>query len=61
MGSRNVVQSLRSFGVTLWEIIEYGCQPYEDLTDDDVLQAVIVDRLYQLPEPKDTGILATQL
>ena len=51
----------RSFGVVLWEIVEYGRQPYAELTDEEVLQTVIVDRLYQLPEPRDTGILASQL
>ncbi|XP_073245309.1 serine/threonine-protein kinase LMTK1-like isoform X2 [Porites lutea] len=40
-----------SFGVTLWEIIEGGKQPYEELSDEEVLQSVIQDRLYTLPEP----------
>ena len=41
----------RSFGVTLWEVVELGRQPYEDLTDPEVLQSVITDGLYKLPEP----------
>lgn len=45
----------RSFGVTLWEIVEGGKQPYEHLSDEEVLQSVIQDRLYQLPEPHNKG------
>lgn len=45
----------RSFGVTLWEIVECGKQPYEQLSNEDVLQSVIEDRLYQLPEPRNSG------
>ncbi|XP_078347904.1 NT-3 growth factor receptor-like isoform X2 [Oculina patagonica] len=44
-----------SFGVTLWEIVEGGKQPYEHLSDEEVLQSVIQDRLYQLPEPHNKG------
>ncbi|KAJ7372760.1 Lemur tyrosine kinase 3 [Desmophyllum pertusum] len=44
-----------SFGVTLWEIVEGGKQPYEHLSDDEVLQSVIQDQLYQLPEPHNKG------
>ncbi|XP_048575823.1 uncharacterized protein LOC116613344 isoform X2 [Nematostella vectensis] len=50
-----------SFGVTLWEVVEFGRLPYEDLTDDDVIQTVLVDQLYQLPEPKQTGRAQTLL
>lgn len=35
----------------MWEIIEGGKQPYEELSDEEVLQSVIQDRLYTLPEP----------
>lgn len=44
-----------SFGVTLWEIVECGKQPYKQLSNEDVLQSVIEDRLYQLPEPRNRG------
>lgn len=44
-----------SFGVTLWEIVEGGKQPYEDLSDEEVLQSVIQDQLYKLPEPHNKG------
>ncbi|KAK3740688.1 hypothetical protein QZH41_019063, partial [Actinostola sp. cb2023] len=54
-------ENVWSYGITLWEIVEFGRQPYEELTDEEVLQSVILDRLYQLPEPKETGILASQL
>ena len=41
--------------MTLWEVVEFGRQPYEELTNEEVLQSVVVDRLYQLPEPKQPG------
>lgn len=44
-----------SFGVTLWEIVGGGKQPYEDLSDEEVLQSVIQDQLYKLPEPHNKG------
>lgn len=39
----------------LWEIVEGGKQPYEQLSDEEVLQSVIQDQLYQLPEPQSKG------
>lgn len=45
----------------MWEIIEFGRQPYEELSDEEVIQSVIIDQLYQLPEPKETGILANHM
>ena len=41
--------------MTLWEIVEGGKQPYEELSNEEVLQSVIQDRLYQLPEPRNKG------
>ena len=35
--------------------MEGGKQPYEELSDEEVLQSVIQDRLYQLPEPHNKG------
>ena len=47
--------------MTLWEIIEGGRQPYEHLSDEEVLQSVIEDKLYQLPEPQKKGDVADLL
>ena len=47
--------------MTLWEVVELGRQPYEDLTDQEVLQSVITDGLYKLPEPSHTGVLTELL
>lgn len=35
--------------------MEGGKQPYEELSDEEVLQSVIQDQLYQLPEPHKKG------
>lgn len=50
-----------SFGVTLWEIVEGGKQPYEHLSDEEVLQSVIQDQLYKLPEPHNKGNVLYEL
>ena len=45
----------RSFGVVLWEIAMMGERPYDMLTDEAVLQGVIVEKVIRLPEP-DIGM-----
>ncbi|XP_076454308.1 uncharacterized protein LOC143289216 isoform X2 [Babylonia areolata] len=44
-----------SLGVLLWEITSLGERPYSMLTDEAVLQGVIMDKDIRLPEP-DIGI-----
>lgn len=41
-----------SFGVLMWEILEFGKLPYGDLTDEEVLQKVIVEKCIYLEQPK---------
>ncbi|XP_076345256.1 uncharacterized protein LOC143244455 [Tachypleus tridentatus] len=41
-----------SFGVVLWEIFQFGDQPYSELRDDDVIQKVIMDKNVVLQQPK---------
>lgn len=31
----------RSFGVALWEVLEFGKQPYDVMSDEEVLQKVV--------------------
>lgn len=45
----------RSLGIVLWEIAMMGERPYDMLTDEAVLQGVIVEKVIRLPEP-DTGM-----
>lgn len=40
-----------SLGVTLWEMCEWGSQPYETLTDDDVISCVLAPPHVRLPKP----------
>ncbi|XP_067671072.1 uncharacterized protein [Haliotis asinina] len=40
-----------SFGVLLWEVLMFGKQPYGNMSDEQVLQTVIADRMVKLPEP----------
>ncbi|KAG8178500.1 hypothetical protein JTE90_000459 [Oedothorax gibbosus] len=40
-----------AFGVVLWEIFEFGKLPYEDLTNEQVLQKVLIDQTVTLPPP----------
>nr|KAG5695094.1 hypothetical protein BaRGS_015070 [Batillaria attramentaria] len=44
-----------SLGVLLWEITMMGERPYDMLTDEAVLQGVIVEKVIKLPEP-DIGM-----
>jgi hypothetical protein len=51
---RNVTKEANvwSFGVLLWEVLELGARPYEELASDvDVLNRVIVERNYRLRLP----------
>ncbi|XP_067128735.1 serine/threonine-protein kinase LMTK3-like isoform X1 [Centruroides vittatus] len=41
-----------SFGVLMWEILEFGKLPYGDLTNEEVLQKVIVEKCIYLEQPK---------
>ncbi|XP_035222672.1 uncharacterized protein LOC118195452 [Stegodyphus dumicola] len=40
-----------AFGVVLWEIFEFAKLPYEELSNEDVLQKVLVERSVQLSCP----------
>ncbi|KAK5642085.1 hypothetical protein RI129_008252 [Pyrocoelia pectoralis] len=40
-----------SFGVTMWEIFEYGAQPYAQLSDDDVISQVVGSGSVRLEKP----------
>ncbi|XP_005096606.1 uncharacterized protein LOC101855484 isoform X2 [Aplysia californica] len=44
-----------SFGIVMWEILSLGEQPYSMLSDEAVLQGVVIDRLL-LPQEVDTRI-----
>ncbi|GIY83082.1 hypothetical protein CEXT_548391 [Caerostris extrusa] len=40
-----------AFGIILWEIFELGKLPYEELTNEEVLQKVLIERTVQLLTP----------
>lgn len=40
-----------SLGVTMWEICEWGAQPYDWLTDDEVVSQVMGAPHIRLPQP----------
>lgn len=44
--------SLRSLGVTLWELFDSAAQPYSSLSNLDVLNRVIRERDTKLPKPQ---------
>ena len=41
----------RSFGVALWECVQFGTLPYADLTNEHVLRLVIKEKSIKLPKP----------
>ncbi|XP_076330975.1 uncharacterized protein LOC143236557 [Tachypleus tridentatus] len=41
-----------SFGVLLWEILEFGKQPYSELTNDEVLELVLSQQTVKLEKPQ---------
>lgn len=53
METREVTQeaNIWSFGVVLWEILEFGKLPYIELSDDELIQKVIIDRTEVLKRP----------
>ncbi|XP_055952078.1 uncharacterized protein LOC129988026 [Argiope bruennichi] len=40
-----------AFGIILWEIFEFGKLPYEELTNEEVLQKVLIEKTIQLNAP----------
>ncbi|GBN06968.1 Serine/threonine-protein kinase LMTK3 [Araneus ventricosus] len=40
-----------AFGIILWEIFELGKLPYEELTNEEVLQKVLIEKTMQLSAP----------
>lgn len=42
----------RSLGVTLWELFEFGAQPYRHLSDEEVLAFVIRQQHVKLARPR---------
>ena len=51
---KSMFDIFRSLGVLLWEIASMGERPYDMLTDEAVLQGVILDKDIRLPEPSIT-------
>lgn len=42
----------RSFGVTLWELLELGNQPYRHYSDRQVLTYAVKEQQLKLPKPQ---------
>ncbi|KAF8765248.1 serine/threonine-protein kinase LMTK1-like [Argiope bruennichi] len=41
-----------SFGVVLWELLEFGKLPYVNMNDNDVIQKVLIECTVKLEQPK---------
>lgn len=41
-----------SFGILLWELLEFAKQPYMEYSDDEVLKKVIIETALRLEQPK---------
>ena len=41
----------RTFGIALWEIVQFGALPYCDLSDRHVLRLVVSERSIKLSRP----------
>lgn len=57
MGQGGALTSLppalcRSLGVTLWELFEFGAQPYRHLSDEEVLAFVVRQQHVKLARPR---------
>lgn len=39
-------------GVTIWELFEFGSQPYRHLSDEEVLTFVIKEQQMKLAKPR---------
>ncbi|KAI4470225.1 serine/threonine-protein kinase lmtk1 [Holotrichia oblita] len=46
-----VESNVWAFGVTMWEILEWGQQPYQELMDDEVISQVLGAPKVRLPRP----------
>ena len=42
----------RSYGVALWEVVQFGGMPYHDLSNEHVLRLVVKERSVKLPKPE---------
>jgi serine/threonine protein kinase len=45
------MSNIWTFGVVLWEILELGHRPYPNLSDTQVLEQVITEKIYVLEPP----------
>lgn len=45
-----------SLGITIWEICEYGEQPYKNLSDDEVISQVLGPPKQRLQRPTNAAI-----
>uniref|UniRef100_UPI00358ED239 serine/threonine-protein kinase LMTK1 isoform X2 n=1 Tax=Myxine glutinosa TaxID=7769 RepID=UPI00358ED239 len=52
LAGQSRASNLWSLGVTLWELLELGIQPYRHLSDREVLAYVIKEQQVRLPKPR---------
>ncbi|KAB0793142.1 hypothetical protein PPYR_12762 [Photinus pyralis] len=50
-----------SFGVTMWEILEHGAQPYSQLSDDEVISQVVGSGTVRLAKPTSPALYTDYL
>lgn len=46
----NTVNGYRSYGVVLWEMATLAAQPYQGLSNDQVLKFVVDGKIMEKPE-----------
>ncbi|KAM8960497.1 serine/threonine-protein kinase LMTK2 [Pelodytes ibericus] len=52
VADQTLASNIWSLGVTLWELFEHSATPYEELSDDEVLNHVIKEKDVKLPKPQ---------
>nr|XP_025039725.1 serine/threonine-protein kinase LMTK3-like [Pelodiscus sinensis] len=50
--SAGPLEQRKSLGVTIWELFEFGSQPYRHLSDEEVLAFVIKEQQMKLAKPR---------
>ncbi|XP_076053836.1 uncharacterized protein LOC143032750 isoform X2 [Oratosquilla oratoria] len=50
-----------SFGIIVWEVLSRGQLPYPDMTDDEVIQHVVIEKAYVMERQRDFTLHADKM